>query len=256
MTTDEYARAWRAMRKTEFRGTREEPFPFGTAAFTPELPLRHDSNFLFVDPFPPDATADELATEADLLQGRAGLGHRMIVVPSPSGETLVPGFRELGWDVHRNLVMVLRRPPERPVDTSMVVEVDEPTLRPFRETVARTYPWGTDEVARQLAEAKRLVKGTTRFLTVIVDGEIVSCADLYLSDRDAQIEDLVTLEEHRGRGYASALVVKGVEEARGAGAEFVFLVADDEDWPKELYRRLGFDPLAPYWKFVLTNVSV
>jgi hypothetical protein len=29
----------------------------------------------------------------------------------------------------------------------------------------------------------------------------------------------------------------------------VFLNADDEDWPKELYRRLGFDELARWSAF-------
>jgi hypothetical protein len=50
-------------------------------------------------------------------------------------------------------------------------------------------------------------------------------------------------------------VIRAAEEARLAGAEFVFLVADDDDWPKELYRRLGFDPLAPYWQFVSTSAA-
>ena len=34
-----------------------------------------------------------------------------------------------------------------------------------------------------------------------------------------------------------------------AKAEFVFLVADANDWPKELYRRLGFDEVGHYTKF-------
>jgi hypothetical protein len=41
-----------------------------------------------------------------------------------------------------------------------------------------------------------------------------------------------------------------ITAARERGAEFVFLVADYEDWPKELYRKLGFDELGYYVKFV------
>ena len=33
------------------------------------------------------------------------------------------------------------------------------------------------------------------------------------------------------------------------GAEFVFLVADANDWPKVLYGRLGFDEVGHYTKF-------
>ena len=39
-------------------------------------------------------------------------------------------------------------------------------------------------------------------------------------------------------------------EARGAGHPLVFLVADDEDWPKELYGRLGFEPRGHSWELV------
>jgi predicted N-acetyltransferase YhbS len=44
-------------------------------------------------------------------------------------------------------------------------------------------------------------------------------------------------------------VLAAVAEARQAGAEFVFLVADANDWPKALYGRLGFDVVGHYTKF-------
>jgi ribosomal protein S18 acetylase RimI-like enzyme len=83
---------------------------------------------------------------------------------------------------------------------------------------------------------------------VLRGNAVVSYADLYLRGSDAQIEDVGTLPEHRGRGYASAVVVAAAEAARRAGADLVFLFADAEDWPKELYRRLGFDELGYYVK--------
>jgi predicted GNAT family acetyltransferase len=82
-----------------------------------------------------------------------------------------------------------------------------------------------------------------------VDGEIVSYADLYTDGADAQIEDVGTLPEHRGQGYATAVVLAAAAVARSDGADFSFLVADAEDWPKGLYRRLGFDELGNYTKF-------
>jgi GNAT superfamily N-acetyltransferase len=238
------------MRRTEMRGSHEEPCRFGTVLLTPELPLRHDSNLVYADALPQEATAADLAAETDRVLGAAGLGHRLATVPDPDGGRLADGFRALGWQVQRHLVMAQRRPPERTAATAAVVEVDEPRLRPVREAITRTYPWGSPEVARQLAAAKRLIRGEVRFFAVEVDGEIAACTDLYLSDRDGQIEDVVTLEPHRGRGYAGAVVLRAAEEARRAGADLVFLVADDEDWPKELYRRLGFDDVGLYWKFL------
>jgi ribosomal protein S18 acetylase RimI-like enzyme len=58
---------------------------------------------------------------------------------------------------------------------------------------------------------------------------------------DAQVENVDTLEEFRGRGVARSVVLRAVEAARDADAEHVFIVADDADWPRELYARLGFD---------------
>ena len=78
---------------------------------------------------------------------------------------------------------------------------------------------------------------------------MVSYTDLYLDDADAQVEDVGTLPEHRNEGHASAVVLGAIAEARKAGAGFVFLVADANDWPKVLYGRLGFDEVGHYTKF-------
>jgi len=243
------ARAFAAMRRTEVRGTNEEPFRFGTTVLTPELPLRHDSNFLYADRLTPGATAADLAAEADRILGGAGYAHRVITCPGDDAAGLVDDFRALAWNVDRHLLMVLRRPPEREADTARVTEVDADTLRPFRMAFTRTYPWGTAEVAEQLTAWKTRIAGDVRFFAVLEGGEPVAATDLYLSNGDAQVEDVATHEAHRGRGHGTAVVQRAVDEAQAAGAEFVFLVADSVDWPQHLYRSLGFDDAGGYWKF-------
>ena len=59
-----------------------------------------------------------------------------------------------------------------------------------------------------------------------------------------KVEEVETRPEARNRGLASALVVEGVCRAQRAGARLVFLMADADDWPARLYRRLGFVDLA------------
>jgi predicted GNAT family acetyltransferase len=88
---------------------------------------------------------------------------------------------------------------------------------------------------------------------VPVHDEIVSWADLYVAQGVGQVEDVATKEEHRGKGYASAVVLRAAEEARAEGADLVFLVADGDDWPKELYGKLGFDTVGRLTKFFLTG---
>ena len=249
MARSDFERAFEFMLRGDLAGTRKEPWRFGAAVFTPELPLRHDSNYLVLER---EGDPAELAAEAERAQ--AALGHRLILVPDAAlGERLAPAFERLGWETQRFVVMAHRRAPERAVDTALAVEVDDETLRGPRERQTLCYPWATPEVARQLSDARRLNPLETRFYAVLVEGEVASFTDLYLDRDTAQVEAVVTLPEFRNRGYASAVVSRAVEEARRAGAALIFLVADASDWPKELYRRLGFDEVGRYVKLGRVN---
>ncbi len=111
---------------------------------------------------------------------------------------------------------------------------------------ARAEPSGSaGETVRQLLELPRRTAAAieARLFAGLVDGEPVAYASLLLDGAVAQIEDVATHAEHRGKGLARAVVLRCLAETRRAGAELVWLVADDKDWPKELYARLGFDPL-------------
>ncbi len=240
----DFDRAFDFMTRADMAGSRVEPFRFGTAVFTPELPLRHDSNYLLVESLPEGTAAAELVEEAERIQGSAGFEHRLLFFRDAAlGELFAPELVSLGWRRDRHVLMAQRREPDRAVDTRIVSEVTEATLREARARQIRSYPWGTPEVARQLLDAKLRIPVQTRFFAVIVDGAVASYGDLYLDGDIAQVEDVATIPEERGRGYASAVVLHAVEKARAAGAELVFLVADADDWPKELYRRLGFEEI-------------
>jgi GNAT superfamily N-acetyltransferase len=229
------------------------PFRYGTALFNDTLRRVWDLNFLRADRSH-DATAAELAGEAERLHGEAGQGHRRVAVPDETeGERLADGFRSLGWETDCFLFMARREGSARSADLGLVEEVDGATIRPLRERIARAEPWAdSDETVRQVLDAGRLVERATqvRHFAVRVDGEPVSAADLYSDGHTAQVEDVVTDPAHRGRGYASAVVLRAVREAKRSGDDFVFLIADDADWPKHLYARLGFVPLGREWTFL------
>jgi GNAT superfamily N-acetyltransferase len=65
----------------------------------------------------------------------------------------------------------------------------------------------------------------------------------------------MTLEEFRGRGLATVVVGRAVAAARASGHDLVFLDALEEDWPKELYRTLGFAEIGRIWDFVREPTS-
>jgi ribosomal protein S18 acetylase RimI-like enzyme len=240
---NELARAYAFLARGDMGGSRTVSSRFGRAIYTDEVPKRSDCNYLWIER---GGHPEELVAEAQRLE------RHLIFVPDPDlGERLAPWFTEHGWRIDRHLVMAQLREPERTADLSRVQELEERALRPARRRLMEGYPWAKPEVVKQLFQAKTLIgrRVTARFFGVLVDGEVVSYADLYVDGADAQVEDVGTVPEHRGKGYATAVILEAIEQARAAGADFVFLVADAEDWPKELYGKLGFDELGHYTKF-------
>jgi GNAT superfamily N-acetyltransferase len=235
------------------------PFRFGRAYFNDSHPHVWYLNGLVVDGTK-DVDAGELAAEAELLHTDAGQAHRRCQVADEAvGARLEPFFRRIGWKVEREVVMTYRGAGERTADPSSVEEVSREDLLPLREEMSRAEHWAdSDEVVAEVLDANRLWEqaANARYFTVRVDGAPVAATDLYSDGRIAQVETVATLPAYRGRGYASALVLRAVEEARSAGHELVFLNADAEDWPKELYARLGFEQIGATWGFLRTPARV
>jgi GNAT superfamily N-acetyltransferase len=241
--------------------TRLVPFTWGTAYLNDGYPERWDSNFLWVDNVD-DAVADaaELAAEADRVLGEAGLTHREIRIDDDAyGRSVAADLARSGYGGDRLVVMALRRPADRPAASAASAastwaeEVDLASLRPALEIVLRREPWAmTEEIVRTLADFRGELErhAGARFFCARVDGEIASMCELYARGSIAQIEDVNTLEEFRDRGLGRAVVRRAVDEARAGGAELVFLHALDDDWPKGLYVKLGFDPIGYVWSFV------
>lgn len=243
--TSEYARCLAFLRRGDLAGAREEACAVGTAVVDEDRPLRHDSNYVLVER--PDATADAVSAELT----RLGLPI-VLCVDAVQGERLASALEPQGWGVHRGVAMVLRRPPDRPAPPADVREVTVDVLRPLRRQLLLGHPWATEEVADQLLDAKASIarRVTLRSFAAFEQGEVVSYSDLYQAGGVAQVEDVATAPPQRGRGLARAVVTRAVDEARASGADFVFLVADAADWPKELYRKLGFDEAGRYVKLI------
>lgn len=229
---------------TERLSTRTERCRFGTAFFHEGFPRRWDSNFVWVEDGLDGAAAEDLAADADDVLGRAGLAHRQLYVPElERGERLVEGFKALGFEIDRDVTMVHAGEPDRWTD-DRAEEIDFETARRFYVYVNREAEDGAHaEGAEMLADFHGVVaeRVDTRFFGARVDGEVVAGCELYMIGATAQVEDVFTLTAHRGRGLARAVVLAAVRAARDAAADLVHLYADDEDWPKHLYAKLGFD---------------
>ena len=228
------------------------PRRFGHALLTPSLPLVWDMNLLRVDDAE-GASAVDVAKEAERVQAAAGHAHRRVVaVREEDGRRLAPALANIGWTTDRFLFMAHRRDSKR-APSARVEEVERTVLAPLRAVLARAAPWATSEqtVEQVLAAGDRMrAAGNGRHFAVREGGAVAACTDLYSDGNTAQIEDVVTLPEYRGRGYASAVVLAALAAARETGHDFVFLIADEDDWPKDLYAKLGFDPVGRNYSFM------
>jgi RimJ/RimL family protein N-acetyltransferase/predicted GNAT family acetyltransferase len=132
----------------------------------------------------------------------------------------------------------------------MVREVSFRELSAVRERLNED-EYGDAELARRLTAAKRRIARAVRVrnLAAIVRGRIAAYCELRSGGRVAQIEDVNVLERYRGRGLGRALVQQAVEVARRRH-DLVFLEALADDWPRELYSRLGFDVVDERWLFL------
>lgn len=223
--------------------TRTQPMPWGTAYFHDRFPLRYDANMAIADRPLGATSADDIVAALDEAYG--GFRHREVEFGSATdADAIAMGMAEHGYAIERLSVMVLARDPDRRGDLAATEELDLEAYRPFVVANTRSEAWGREPgIAESMAEFRgELVRGVgARFFTQRIDGVPAGACELYLRDDVAQIEDVSTLPEHRRRGVARNVVLRAAEEARAAGASFVFLFADADDWPRHLYARLGFD---------------
>ena len=100
-----------------------------------------------------------------------------------------------------------------------------------------------EETARQLRELARRGRrdGDGALLRGRRGRAAASSCQLLSGDAVAQIEDVETFPQYRNRGLARALMQRVMSEAERDGARVTFLLASEDDWPQQLYRKLGFE---------------
>ena len=250
---NEFERAFALMDRIDERtAERLEPTPFGPIVVHTRLNRVHDLNFLRAEE-PGNATAEELAAEADRVQGAAGIAHRRVNLRDEAQRVrLAPEFARLGWKPETFVLMVQRREPDRPSEHE-ARDVTEAEVRPLWAEAIRHEPHGKDEtlVPRILEHLRAMSEAMpTRLFAAEADGKLVAHTALYSEDGVGQVENVVTLPAYRGRGLARALVLHAVAESQAAGNDLTFLVADAEDWPQRLYEKLGFETVGRYARFL------
>lgn len=250
-TKAELPTAWARIRAFDLglraRVARRAPTRHGFALRFRE-PLLWDLNFVYVERA--HAPTAELVADAEAVLD--GLGHRMLVVDEPGdGARLAAELRPAGWTVERHVAMVAGVvPPQRRRPRQPAREVSPGELLVARRRAMRELGDSEQTVAAiETADAALGAAGRERgFASFAGDGTVAAFAKLYGDDDVGQIEDVQTLLAHRGAGHAQAALLAALDGSSAAGHELTFLWADEDDWPRELYGRLGFSVAGRRWR--------
>jgi GNAT superfamily N-acetyltransferase len=214
-----------------------EPWPHGTVVRAERYPSYIDFNVVRVED-DPAMSVDALVAFAD--EALAGLPHRRVDFDLiDAADPLRAGFEAEGWRALRLLWMHHEPPPPRGPEVSVeevrYAAVHDLRVAWHREDFPDHDPSAYLNQAGELAE-----RGDVQVLAVIEDGAPVAFAQLERDGAVAEIAQVYVQPEHRGRGLGTAMTRAAIQAA--GDVRDLWIAADDEDRPKQLYARLGFRP--------------
>jgi ribosomal protein S18 acetylase RimI-like enzyme len=216
-----------------------EPWEHGTIVRASRYPTYYDFNLVRVED-DPGMSVDELIAVAD--GALSGLAHRRFDFELvEAAEPLRAEFKAAGWKTLRLLWMHHESPP--PPGPEIAVEAV-----PYDAVHDLRVAWhdedfpGVNPASYHVAAREVALRRGAQVLAVYEDGVPVAFAQLERDgDAAAEITQVYVHPDHRGGGRGTAMTRAAIEAA--AGARDLWIAADDEDRPKELYARLGFRPV-------------
>lgn len=112
---------------------------------------------------------------------------------------------------------------------------------------------GLDPGVHQAEAREVALRRAAQVLAVRERGELVAFAQLERAGTAAEITQVFVDPRHRGGGRGTAITRAAIELAGDVGD--LWIVADDEDRPKELYSRLGFRPARTTMEYLRLPLS-
>ncbi|MHB8532253.1 MAG: GNAT family N-acetyltransferase [Solirubrobacteraceae bacterium] len=221
----------------------------GTILRAHRYPMYYSYNFVRIAG-EPGLAAPDLANVAD--EALDGLEHRRLEFDrGDAGEAVRAELDAAGWRSMRAILM--RFEPSDGAASALDVELEE---LPYDEVRHLRERWHLEDFDMpqsgmfRAAEKEVAMRHDARVFGVRGDrGVPVAFAQLEVAGSAAEITQVYVQPGDRGRGLGTRITSAA---ARAAGeVEDLWIRADDEGRPKELYRRLGFRPLWATMEFLL-----
>jgi GNAT superfamily N-acetyltransferase len=230
----ERALTWRAAELAQLCDL-AQPWEYGTIWRASRYPKYWSYNLVRVE-HAPAMSAGELAELAN--EALAGLQHRRIDF-DPEPGAVRGEFEALGWRTRRLVLMRHEHAPELSA-SHHVEQVAYDATRELRIAWhAEEYPG--HQLGDHLNEAVEVARlRQTRAFAVLEEDKPVGYSTLERIGNQAEVAAAYVRPERRGNGIGTALTLAAI--ASGRDYDDLFICADDEDRPKQLYERLGFRP--------------
>jgi GNAT superfamily N-acetyltransferase len=215
-----------------------EPWEHGTVVRASRYPSYFDCNAVRVER---DSRLGVAALESFAEEALAGLAHRRLDFElAAQAEPLRARFERNGWLATRLLWMRHETAPAR-VARVQVEEVPYDAVKDLRviwhqEDFPDQDTSGFFDQAREVARMRG-----ARVLAIHNRGLPVAFTQFVRGGTAAEITHVYVHPRHRGGGRGDAITRAAIDAA--GDAEDLWICADDEDWPKEMYARLGFRPV-------------
>jgi GNAT superfamily N-acetyltransferase len=223
-----------------------EPWAHGTVARASRYPSYFDFNVVRVEE-DPGMGIEALVAFAD--EALAGLAHRKVDFDViGAAERLRADFEARGWTPTRILWMRHEAPlppgPRIAVEEVPYDAVHELRVAWHREDFPDMDPGGFHAQAREVA-----LRHHARVFALMEDHGPVGFAQVEGVSATSEIKYVYVHPDYRGHGRGTALTRAAIAAAGDVGD--LWITADDEDRPKELYARLGFRPAWTTMEFQL-----
>ena len=229
------ARAWRDRAQAAVCDVLE-PWAYGTVVRATRYPSYFDFNVVRVER-QPAMSVKELMAFAD--EALAGLAHRRVDVDVvAAAEPMRPGFEAAGWKAMRLLWMRFETMSPSPGPHIAVEPVPYDAVHTLRVIWHQEDFPDQDPGAHHVQSREVALRRDAQVLVVRERGAPVAFAQLERDGAAAEITQVYVHPEYRGGGRGTAITRAAIEAA--GDVRDLWIVADDEDRPKELYARLGF----------------
>lgn len=162
--------------------------------------------------------------------------------PENTAELLISqGFKEMGsysvmfYDLTKNL-------PELDLDKCYIKEVvDEKGLKNWKIPLDEGFKTDKNEQSGYFERVRQIPYGkgqSFHHYVAYLDGKPVSCATLSFSKYGARIDNVATCDDFLRKGFAKAVTMFVMREAKKFGCKMLCLESSDEGLP--LYLKIGF----------------